>query len=109
MKTLVAFDVDGTLYSGHGPISSDQVLRLRSDPAMIVAIVSPSPARPNDGTEICLHGDGSDRVANLRALLEKHTDAQLRIYVSDNKDIGKAVQAGFCYIEAVNFAAGVCR
>ena len=75
-------------------------------PAVAVAVVSPSAAWPKDKFPWLDRATGN-RVADLRHFVDEHPGALVRLYVSDNKDYQVAAAAGFCYIEAAEFAKGI--
>ncbi len=106
---LLAFDVDGTLSCSNGPVSLEWVERVHSSGLARVMIVSPS--RMYQGP-LPRQSDLATRGENLKAAwhwAERNWPGEihLRMYVSDNKDLEEARAAGFCYVEASNFADGI--
>ncbi len=106
---LLAFDVDGTLDSSAGPVRWTKVkaIEFAMRPLLAVGIVSPSGARPNDGTKAYLPNGGSVRHDNLLAFAADHPEAMARIYVSNNADFAEAEAAGFAYLSDQEFARGI--
>jgi len=105
---LVCFDVDGTLDCSAGPVPEALLTALMGVSAGVV-VVSPSGAYRGGHTRIA---DKPSRRENLLAARELYkstrgTDPFVRLYVSDNKDYAEAEAAGFCYIEAAEFAKGI--
>jgi hypothetical protein len=89
---VVAFDIDGTLETSNGPVSTN-LLRSIQRGGSYVYLVSPSAARPQ-GFPILANGQRRD---NLLAVKAMHPDEEEFIYVSDNGDEAEAEAAGFEY------------
>ncbi len=112
---LLAFDVDFTLDTSAGPVVWAKVKTHENPVSLVLGIVSPSGARPKDDTPAYLPDNGGSRRANLRAFAEAHQAYAaaaagypvILVYVSDNKDYAEAEAAGFCYVEAAEFAKGI--
>jgi hypothetical protein len=104
---LLCFDVDGTLDCSGGPVP---VRLLESLHAAGVALFIVSPSGAYQGN-LPRQSDLPTREANLLAAHDRAADAfrqaAVRLYVSDNKDYAQASAAGFCYIEASDFAKGI--
>ena len=110
IDTIIAFDIDGTVDTSGGPIAwADVKATFASRTDVALGIVSPSRNRPADETPSFLAGDsgGQDRAENLRMFAATHPGVRMRIYVSDNGDRAAAVHAGFEYVDAKEFAAGI--
>jgi hypothetical protein len=90
---VVAFDIDGTLETSSGPVST-ALLRSIQRGGSYVYLVSPSSARPQ-GFPIL--ANGTQRRDNLLAVKAMHPDEENFIYVSDNGDQAEAEAAGFEY------------
>lgn len=95
---VIAYDVDGTLWTSNGPITEERFLQLNEN--NLSFIVSPSPA--GEGIPV-LHVSGPDRLTNLLRVKTISGPADLYLYISDNKDYQIAKDAGFTYIEAAQF------
>lgn len=98
-SVLCAFDVDGTLWTSAGPITEATLVHLKELGAPVL-IVSPSGLRPN-GWLACI--PGPNRRDNLMMARDLHPECKLRLYISDNGDVGEAEAAGFCYIDRMSF------
>src|SRR5947208_53733 len=63
----------------------------------------------DESTEAEQEGSATDSVRGHaeRHFVDEHPGALVRLYVSDNKDYQVAAAAGFCYIEAAEFAKGI--
>jgi hypothetical protein len=96
---LFTFDTDGTLETSAGPITVATLQHLKQLGGAVV-IVSPSLARP-EGWLVCV--PGPNRRDNLLAAREMFPDRPLKIYCSDNGDVGEAEAAGFCYVDRLAF------
>jgi hypothetical protein len=106
---LIGFDVDGTLDTSAGPVPWERVkalhLFLQLTKAGACGIVSPSSAWPREVVPAYL--PGPTRADNLRAFAAAYPLALVRLYVSNNDDIGEAAAAGFAYVDYREFAAAV--
>ncbi len=101
---LLAFDVDGTLDCSAGPVPVALLGAIHHGGDAAVVIVSPSPAYSGG---LPRHSHLQERRQNLAAAATMFPAARVRIYVSDNKDYAEAEAAGFCYVEAAEFAKGI--
>jgi len=96
---LLAFDVDGTLWTSNGKVTEEMLVKLELAGSKVV-IVSPSTARPKGWDEFI---DGPARRDNLLKARERWPFS-VRIYVSDNGDVEEAKAAGFLYVDREDFA-----
>jgi len=107
--TLLCFDVDGTLDCSNGPVSVTRLNEWHDDPeGPNVVIVSPSGAYVGHLPR-CSDKPTRRECLNAAARMVGVQDQDLLLYVSDNKDYEEAHAAGFCYIEAAEFAKGMQR
>jgi hypothetical protein len=105
---LIAFDVDGTLSTSAGPVPIETLVALYHPGYIEIAVVSPSTAWPKDLLKQFDRSYG-DRLMGLQLIAQEYKSSMIRLYVSDNKDMAIAEAAGYCYIEAAEFAKGIVR
>lgn len=94
---IFAFDVDGTLETSGGPVTTAMLQYLARFGEVV--IVSPSPHKP-EGFKVIAD---SSREENLKTAGGK--ERTLRFYVSDNGDSEIARKAGFAYVDREDFAS----